>query len=198
MGEKILPKGFFRNNPLDKFSAASIAHFTMTAGFNNETCQMLNEVTQKGIYTERLSRIAAEKAAIDQLDSGEAIVTFMRSKFDIANQQLLCRKALSMHADAVPLILHRYKTSYQDVFIDTAVYILAHAEKAYAEQLLQMYPQIRNPYARSLACLVFGVQHIESAAPLLLAEYERMKKEHIEENLCQGPLLGLYCLYGKA
>ena len=36
-----------------------------------------------------------------------------------------------------------------------------------------------------------------SAAPLLLKEYERMKREYPEESLCQGPLLGLYAMYDK-
>lgn len=65
-------------------------------------------------------------------------------------------------------------------------------------QLKTLYPEIRNPYAQSMACLVFGIQKQEDTLPLLLAEYQRLKKEFPEESLCQGPLLAIYILYDKA
>lgn len=197
MNERILTKGFFRNNPIEKFSAANISYFKMTIGFEAEIEKMLSEGISKGITAERRAHIDEEKQTIAALSSAEDIVAFMRTKFDIANQSLLCRKVLSMQEQVIPLMLQRYRTTLQDVFIDTAVQILAQAEKRHAEALLAMYPEIRNPYAKSMACLVLGMQHLEQAAPLLLAEYERMKKEYTKESLCQGPLLGLYVLYGK-
>ena len=36
MDKKLLPKNFFKDNPLDKMSAPLIAHFSMTAGFNEK------------------------------------------------------------------------------------------------------------------------------------------------------------------
>lgn len=198
MNERILPKGFFRNNPIEKISAANISYFKMTVGFEAEIEQMLSEGISKGITVERRAHIEEEKKTIAELSTAEEIVSFMRTKFDITNQNLLCKKALTMQDQVIPLMLRRYRTTLQDVFVDTAVQILAHAEKHHTETLLKMYPEIRNPYAKSMACLVLGMQRIERAAPLLLAEYERMKKEYTKESLCQGPLLGLYVLYGKA
>lgn len=198
METKLLPKGFFKSHPLEEISAAKIAYVSMTVSFDAAVDGAIAEMAEKGIQGERHARIEDEKRTIEQLDSGDAIVAFMRSRFDIANQQRLCRKALSMQAEVIPLMLRRYRTSFQDVFIDTAVYILARGEQAYVEQLKAMYHEIRNPYAKSLACLVFGVRQDQSTVPLLLAEYERMKKDYPEENLCQGPLLALYILYGKA
>ena len=63
--------------------------------------------------------------------------------------------------------------------------------------LFEMYEEIRNPYAQSMACVVFGVQRIERADSLLLNEFKRMKKEYPQESLFQGPLLGLHILYEK-
>ena len=42
MDKKLLPRNFFRDNPLDKMSAPLIAHFSMTAGFD--------EKLQNGIF----------------------------------------------------------------------------------------------------------------------------------------------------
>ena len=36
MDKKLLPRNFFRDNPLDKMSAPLIAYFSMTAGFNEK------------------------------------------------------------------------------------------------------------------------------------------------------------------
>ena len=95
-------------------------------------------------------------------------------------------------------MLRRLRTSFQEKFVETAVYTLAHAEQAYVDQLIEMYSEIRNPYAQSMACLVFGVQEREDTVELLLREYERLKKDYPEESYCQGPLLAIYILYGDA
>lgn len=197
MEEKLLPKGFFKKNPLDEISAARLLHFAMTYGFQEDSRQLIQDAVMKHISDERLTQIEAERSAISKLDSGEAVVRFMRGGTDILNRQLLSRKALSMREEVMPLLLRRFRTSCQDSFLDTAGIILANTEREYIEELARIYPEIRNPYAKSIACLVFGVQDVESAVPLLLREYQRMKEEYPEERFCQGPLLALYCLYGK-
>lgn len=148
---------------------------------------MLEEGVSIGITPERRTSIEEEKRSIAAFSNGEEIVAFMRRKFDAVNQNLLCQKALTMQEQAMQLILQRYRTTLQDVFVDTAVQILSQAEKHHAEALLEMYRDIRNPYAKSMACMVFGIQHLEHAAPLLYEEYERMKREYTKESLCQGP-----------
>ena len=147
--------------------------------------------------SEEILHIAEEKERINGFSSAEEIVAFMRSRFDGVNQTQLCWKALTMQETVIPLMLQRYRTTLQDVFVDTSVQILAHAEKCYVERLMEMYDQIRNPYAKSMACLVIGMRKTEGATPMLLKEYERMKREYPEESLCQGPLLGLYAMYDK-
>lgn len=197
MNEKLLPKNFFKNNPVDELSAANLAYFKITIGMGTDFDKLLSEGLNKVMGEKRRISSGNEKETISTLRCGEEIVAFMRTEFDIVNQHLLCKKALSMQADTIPLMLRRYRTTYQDVFVDTAVQILAHAEKCYAEMLLEMYAEIRNPYAQSMACLVFGVQHMEHAAPLLIKEHERMKREYTQVSLYQGPLVGLHILYGK-
>ncbi len=197
MNERILPKNFFRDNPFENFSAAQIAHFKMSVSFEAEIDKIMEETVSRGIAVERCASIAEEKGKIEGFSTAEEVVAFMRTSFDGVNQTQLCRKALTMQETVIPLMLQRYRTTLQDVFVDTSVMILAHAEMCYVERLIEMYDQIRNPYAKSMACLVIGMRKTEGAASLLLKEYERMKREYPEENLCQGPLLGLYAMYDK-
>ena len=197
MNERIVPKNFFRDNPFQSFSAAQIAHFKMSVSFEAEIDKIMEETVSRGIAAERRASIAEEKYKIEGFSTAEEVVAFMRTSFDGVNQTQLCRKALTMQETVIPLMLQRYRTTLQDVFVDTSVMILARAEKCYVERLMEMYDQIRNPYAKSMACLVIGMRKTEGAAPLLLKEYERMKREYPEESLCQGPLLGLYAMYDK-
>ena len=198
MDKKLLPRNFFRDNPLDKMSAPLIAHFSMTAGFNEKLQNAIWDILEGEIEPERKARIEEEKAEIARLETGDAIVKFIRNDYDIANRETLCKKILTMQAEVLPPLLCRFQTSFQDSVTETTVYILGHAEREYVDQLIEMYPEIRNPYAQSMACVALGVQEREDTLPLLLREYERLKRQYPEESYCQGPLLAIYILYGKA
>ena len=198
MDKKLLPRNFFRDNPLDKMSAPLIAHFSMTAGFDEKLQNAIWDILEGEIGPERKARIEEEKAEIARLETGDAIVKFIRNDYDIANRETLCKKILTMQAEVLPPLLRRFQTSFQDSVTETTVYILGHAEREYVDQLIEMYPEIRNPYAQSMACVALGVQEREDTLPLLLREYERLKRQYPEESYCQGPLLAIYILYGKA
>ena len=198
MDKKLLPRNFFRDNPLDKMSAPLIAHFSMTAGFDEKLQNAIWDILEGEIEPERKARIEEEKAEIARLETGDAIVKFIRNDYDIANRETLCKKILTMQAEVLPPLLRRFHTSVQESVTETTVYILGHAEREYVDQLIEMYPEIRNPYAQSMACVALGVQEREDTLPLLLREYERLKRQYPEESYCQGPLLAIYILYGKA
>ena len=198
MNYQQLPKNFFKKNPLNQLSAANIAYFSMTAGFDDQINSMMFDSIKEEIDPQRLDKIKREREEIPHLETGEDIVRFMRSNYDVSNRYLLCERALAMQQITLPLMLHRFRTSMQDMFIESAVYVLAHAGQSYIDQLKALYPEIRNPYAQSMACLIFGIQKQEDTLPLLLAEYQRLQKEFPEESLCQGPLLAIYILYDKA
>ena len=198
MDKKLLPKNFFRDNPLDKMSAPLIAHFSMTAGFNEKLQNAMWEILEGDLDPERKANIKEEQEKISRLETGEEVVKFIRSDYDIVNRELLCKKVLTMQAEVMPPLLRRFKTSFQDSVTETAVYILGHAEQEYVDQLIEMYSEIRSPYAQSMACVALGVQEREDVLPLLLREYERLKREYPEESYCQGPLLAIYILYGRA
>ena len=198
MDKKLLPKNFFRDNPLDKMSPPLIAHFSMTAGFNEELQNAMWEILEGELDPKRKTLIKEEQETISRLETGEDVVKFIRNDCDVVNRDRLCKKALTMQAEVMPPLLRRFKTSFQDSVTETAVYILGYADREYVDQLISMYPEIRSPYAQSMACVALGVQEREDALPLLLREYERLRREYPKESYCQGPLLAIYILYGKA
>ena len=70
--------------------------------------------------------------------------------------------SLTMQAEVLPPLLRRFQTSFQDSVTETTVYILGHAEREYVDQLIEMYPEIRNPYAQSIS-LLFPPQSVPCA-----------------------------------
>ena len=193
-----LPKSFFKKNPLEKMSTAIIADFSLTIQFNDELHAEMEKILGEHISDERHIKVAKDKEEVEKLDSGEAVVAYMRKDHDNIVDPMFCKKALTLEAEAAPLIVKRYKTTGQDRFVELAFRILAKADKKYAEQLFQEYQEIRNPYAQSTACLLFGEQGMEEAIPLLMKEYERFKSDYPEESYNQAPLLALHILYGEA
>lgn len=198
MDTKLLPEDFFQDNPLDELSAPLVAHFSMTAGFNEKLQAAMWDILEGELDPERKAKIKAEQEEIPRLETGEAVVKFIRNDYDVVNRDRLCKKALTMQAEVMPPLLRRFKTSLQDSVTETAVYILSYADREYVDQLIEMYSEIRSPYALSMACLALGVQKREDTLPFLLREYERFKREYPAKRYCQGPLLAIYILHGKA
>ena len=88
-------------------------------------------------------------------------------------------------------------TSGHDVFIENTALLLANADMKYTEQLYSVFPDIRNAYARSELCLVFGITKKTEYLPLLLEQFERIKEERPDMDYEQGPLLAIYLIFGK-
>jgi len=197
MSEYVLHESFFKKNPLDKLSAAVIADFSLSTQFNDQLNAEMERILSDHLPDGRKERIAADKAAVEQLKSGEDVVAYMRKEHDNVADPAFCKKAMTLEAEAAPLIVKRYKTSGLDRFIELAFRILASADRKYAEQLFREYREIRNPYAQAMACLLFGEKEMEEAVPLLLEEHKRFKREFPEESFHQQPLLALYILFGK-
>ena len=198
MDHKQLPKGFFKNHPLDKISSAVIADFSLKTLFNDGLNEEMQRILNSNLPDERQTIIAADKAEIERLSDGEAVIAYMRKNHDQVVDSMFCKKALTLESEAAPLIVQRFKTSGQDRFIELAFRILAKSDQTYAERLFTEYREIRNPYAQAMACLLFGEKGMESAVPLLLKEYERFKRDYPKESFNQAPLLALYILYEEA
>lgn len=196
MDKKSLPTSFFRKNPVDQISSAFFTYFTIRL-YENDVENMMMDLSNEILPSSRLEESKKQREDIDQLDSGEAVVRFMRRGCDTVNFAALVNKALTMQDEAFPLILDRFRTTGQDVFVDIAVWALVRGEQVYVDRLKTMYPEIRSLYAQSQACVVFGMRKREDTLPLLLSEYERMLREDTGEGYCQGPLLALHLLFDK-
>jgi len=192
---KLLPKNFFKKNPLNPTSAYNIALYILDPDFEEDMFNRLLDKEDETGDSSSLDQIDKEEEEIRALSDAEDVVKRMRQSIAMLNRSILADKALSMWEETMPLILRRFRTSSQTEFIETAFHIFAEADDSVIEPLKELYPDIRDPYARSMACVVFGMHDCEEMIPMLLREYERFREDYPDEEYEQGPLLALYQLY---
>ena len=192
---KLLPKNFFKKNPLNPTSAYNIALYILDPDFEEDMFNRLLDKEDETGDSSSLDQIDKEEEEIRALSDAEAVIKRMRQSIAMLNRSVLADQALSMWEETMPLILRRFRTSSQTEFIETAFHVLAEADDSVIEPLKELYPDIRDPYARSMACVVFGMHDCEEMIPMLLREYERFREDYPDEEYEQGPLMALYQLY---
>lgn len=198
MNRELLPNNFIKKHPLKEYSAAMFADLNIRLVHADELNAEIDKIIIPRIEQDRREAILQGEKHVEAIGTAEEIVAQMRKKNEMSVIPLLCKKALIIQDEVMPLVLRRYKTTIQDHFIETAVRLFGNADRKYTIDLFHQYHEIRNEYARSMACLLFGEQNIEESIPLLLSEYERFMKSYPEENYDQGPLFALHILCGEA
>lgn len=192
-----LPKNFFKDNPLDELSTAMLTHFRMITLTISELNNQVADVVVPAMEQSRLEQYQMEKENIMNLCKAEDIVLYMRKIKDPANSSLLLEKAIDYQDDIMPLVLKRICTSGHDVFIENTAILLANVDEKYTDQLYNLFPEIRNSYARSELCIVFGVKKKVEYTDLLLKQFKQIKVERAGNDYEQGPLLALNLIYGN-
>ncbi len=192
-----LPKHFFEDNPLNDISTALLTHIKMLTITMSEVDEQINKVVVPGMEKSRYDQYMAEKECIMNLKNAEDIVSFMRKIKDPSNSSFLIQKAIAYQDDVIPLVLKRICKSGHDVFIENASILIANADNKYTEELYDVFPDIRNTYARSELCIVFGVKKKAEYTQLLMEQFKSIKEERPDKDYEQGPLLALHLIYGK-
>lgn len=195
MKKNKLPKHFFEENQLVEMSTAALTHFRMITQGIPELNEQVNEIAVPRMDKLRFEQYNMEKENISELTRAEDIISYMRKIKDPSNGSLLIEKALKYQDEVIPIALKRICTSGHDVFIESTAILLANADDKYTEQLYEIFDDIRNPYARSELCIVFGVKKKEEYTDLLLCQYAKIKKERPDKDYEQGPLLALSLIY---
>jgi len=195
MKQDALPKNFFKNNPLNEYSSATMADFSAFVLSDDRISNQTADILSSNMDSEQYEKVLQDRALIVALDSGAAVERYMRSNHHPGSDAFFYKKAMDFIEDAAPLILKRYKTTTQDRFIELAFQILAQANPCYTEQLLSQYEEIRNPYAQAMVCLLLGEHWMTETVPFLVAEHKRFKTQYPDEDFDQCPLLALHIIF---
>ena len=139
---------------------------------------------------ERENEMLVERSEIE-FATGEQLIRFMRRGFDPLNQNALMKRALELEYEIISDVLKRYKTSLNDLFIEAAVKFLSFCSFEIAEELTRIYDDIRSPYAKCMALVVFGFQADETYVTWLIDKYEELKRLYPSEDYHDGAYFAL-------
>lgn len=188
MYQKLLSKSFFRNNPVEEWSAQRIIYSLL---LDDVIVPLAEDVAMAGFDATRKQAIETEREQIIAEDDPRALLRWLRKSVDPVNRPVLREQALLYQDTVMPQVVAMLRTSLNDFFIETGIFLLVDCEHNYVGDLLAMYDSIRSPYTQSLICLVIGMRGEESVIPWMMEQYKTMRGKYLEENYAQGPLLAL-------
>lgn len=136
-----------------------------------------------------------EQQYIENLSNPQDILQNMRKLKDVSNKDVLLLKVLACQEDVIPLIIPKLCTSGQDFFIEMAASAMLLADEKYLHLLQEHFDEIRNPYARSVACLAFAREGKTEYTSFLLEQFNLLKKDYKTESYYNGPLIALSIIY---
>jgi hypothetical protein len=197
MYKKMIDDFFVTNglhNP-DFPSACTLANFKIRLMQNSEFSNRLKVITDKFVFDnqpQRKSTALTELAEINSVDSYEKITKLMRRDIDNVNYDALVMKALTFEEELIPDIIKRLKTSLNDAFIEIAIRILALSSLDIADDLLDCFDDIRNPYAQSMILVALGFKASEEHIPQIIEKYHQLKKRYPNETFSDGAIYALY------
>lgn len=183
-----LNKKFFDTHKVSEESAANLFCFIATEDLPELFRQFSEE---KGITVPDHSD---EKNMIASMTDPESIVDYMRKMNGIENNCEMVKKVSEYAEKTMPLILRRYLTTALDEFIEVAGCCFIKNDLQYTLDLRAHYREIRNPYAKAVACLVFGMMGMDDEWDFLYEEYEKMHSAYPEECYSDFPLLALHII----
>ena len=186
-----LDKRFFETHKVPELSAANIFYFSANDALPDLFQQFDIMAKEKGIMVPDNSN---ERKIIASMTDPESIVNYMRKLNTIENRHEMVEKVSEYAVATMPLILKRYLTSALDGFIETAGRCFMKNDLQYTLDLRAQYYDIRNPYARAVACLVFGMKGMNNECDFLYEEYERMRSAYPKESYSDFPLLALHVI----
>ncbi len=182
---------------LDKplqISAAQIGYFVMDIILNDEIHDKIDEITIPVMEADVLATKEKDLEVVNSTNAPADLANLVRKIRDMGAKRILIKKILANQEEIMPLIIKRFRTSVQDLFIETATVIFGHCEESYVDEMLADYTEIKSIYAQSEFCMMLGYRNRKDCIPFLKMEYARMKAMKSEKNIEQGPLVALNAL----
>lgn len=187
-----LDKKFFDTHKVPELSAANIFHFSANDAIPDLFQQFDKIAKEKGIV---IPDNSDERKNIASMTDPESIVNYMRKLKGIDSRHEMIEKVSQYVEATMPLILKRYLTSALDNYIEIAGRCFIKNDLQYTLDLRAHYNEIRSPYAKAVACLVFGMKGMTEESDFLYEEYERMRSAYPKECYSDYPLLALHIIH---
>jgi len=196
MYKKLIDDFYNENEVKDKTfpSAQALAHFQLRLLLNPDFSDKLLGIIDDTVFDgqpDREEMVMAEKKAIESITNYEDIIRLMRRRIDNMSHNTLVYHAMKFQDEVVPEIIRRLKTSLNDVFIEIATKVLTMCSVDIANDLIEYYDDVRNPYAQSMILLVLGFRADEAHIPWMIEKHNILKRMYPDETYSDSVIFAL-------
>ena len=151
--------------------------------------QMREMAAKRGID---IPDTAEQMAKVEQEEDAGKLLRMLRQTHPPVVRKAVREKLLKREAEVLPEIQRMILKAFNDNTIENCVRFMTKCEANCSEWILQHYDDVREPYARSMLCLVLGFRADTDAIPFLLQQVDLFEKQFPDKSYEQGPLMALY------
>ena len=185
---KLLTKDYFNRHPIKDISAARFEYsMLLHPEVMDIADEVIPELQAKGL---RFPDDSAAIAAVEQEDDSARLLRMLRSLPPTA-RRILLDKVLVREEEVLPEIQRMILKAFNDSTIENCTRYLVRCRTNCSEWIMQNFNNIREPYARSMLCLVLGFRADPDAIPFLMQQVEVFETRFPSETFDQGPVLAL-------
>lgn len=190
---KLLRKDYFHRHPVKEHSAAKLMYSTLlmpkiVSKMDSLMAELRKQAARSGVA---LPSDAHERAQVAQEEDTGRLLRMFRRPLPLEVSGVLIEKLLKREAEALPEIQRAILKTFSEGTIENCVRFMARCEANCSAWILQNHSDVREPYARSMLCLVLGFRADAEAIPFLMQQVERFESQFPEQSLEQAPLLAL-------
>ena len=187
---KLLTKDYFNRHPIKDISAARLEYsMLLHPEVMDIADEVIPELQAKGLSFPDNS---AAVAAVEQEDNTARLLRMLRKTLPPKANRLLLEKVLAREQEVLPEIQRMILKAFSDSTIENCTRYLVRCRTNCSEWIIQNYNNIREPYARSMLCLVLGFRASTDVIPFLVQQVDAFERQFPDKSFEQGPLMALY------
>ena len=191
---KLLTKDYFNRHPVKEYSAARLEYSMLLMPevmdvVDEKLPEMREMAAKRGIdipdTTEQMKRVEEEE------DIGK-LLRMLRQTQPPVVRKAAREKLLKREMEALPEIQRMILKAFNDNTIENCVRFMTKCETDCTEWIMRHYDDVREPYARSMLCLVLGFRASTDVIPFLVQQVDAFERQFPDKSFEQGPLMALY------
>ena len=191
---KLLTKDYFNRHPVKEYSAARLEYSMLLMPevmdvVDAKLPEMREMAAKRGIdipdTTEQMKRVEEEE------DTGK-LLRMLRQTQPPVVRKAVREKLLKREMEVLPEIQRMILKAFNDNTIENCVRFMTKCETDCTEWIMRHYDDVREPYARSMLCLVLGFRASTDVIPFLVQQVDAFERQFPDKSFEQGPLMALY------
>lgn len=186
---KLLTKDYFNRHPIKDISAARIEYSLL---LQPKIMDLVDEVipilkAQGLSFPDNSDAITA----VEQEEDTARLLRMLRRGMPPSARRILLDTLLAREEEVLLDIQRMILRAFNSNTIENCTRFLVRCQTNCSEWIMQNYMNIREPYARSMLCLVLGFRATVDAVPFLMQQVEAFEQQFPDESFEQAPILAL-------